>query len=100
MEMFYEQIKGKEPVFVEFFANWCPHCQRMKPIIEELKKKRKGQVTVLNYDIDAVNSKKIAEYYQVQIVPTMMLFKDGEQIWRQSGEIEWGKLDQILKRNL
>lgn len=100
MEKFYELIKGEKPVFVEFFASWCPHCQRMMPVMEELKNKVQRKMTVLQYDIDNPEYRRLAEYYRVQSVPTMMMFKAGEQLWRQSGEIKqedlFGKVRRIV----
>lgn len=100
MEKFYELIKGEKPVFVEFFASWCPHCQRMMPVMEELKNRVQRKMTVLQYDIDDPEYRRLVEYYRVQSVPTMMVFKAGEQLWRQSGEIKqedlFGKVRRIV----
>lgn len=100
MEKFYELIKGEKPVFVEFFASWCPHCQRMMPVMEELKNRVQRKMTVLQYDIDDPEYRRLVEYYRVQSVPTMMVFKAGEQLWRQSGEIKqedlFGKVKRIV----
>lgn len=100
MDAFYELIKSEKPVLVEFFATWCPFSQRVHPIIEELEVKREGELIVLKYDVDLPLNRRLVEYYQIQIIPTIILFKAGEQIWRQSGDILRGRLEQVLQRNL
>lgn len=98
MEEFLNLIKGERPVFVAFFASWCPHCQRMLPIIEQLKNKVKENMIILELDIDKKENSRLVNYYQVQAVPLMMVFKGGEQLWRQNGEIQEQKLLQTLNR--
>lgn len=100
MEEFAELIKGETPVFVEFFASWCPHCQKMMPIIENLKQKAKNCLIVRQYDIDEAANRRLIEYYQVQAVPMMMVFKAGEQLWRQNGEMKEQQLFQTIERVL
>lgn len=100
MEEFAELIKSETPVFVEFFATWCPHCQRMMPIIEELKRKTKNKLIVRQYDIDRTENERLIEYYRVQTIPLMMVFKAGESLWKQSGEMSEQQLFQTIKRIL
>lgn len=98
MEEFLNLIKGEKPVFVEFFATWCPHCLRMSPIIEGMRKKMKEDMIILQLDIDKKENHSLVEYYKVQAVPSMMIFKGGEQLWRQNGEIQEQKLLRTLNR--
>lgn len=100
MEVFHNLIKGKQPVLVEFYAQWCPHCQRMNPIIKQMEYKWTDKVNVLKFDIDEPKSQRLIEYYQIQSIPTMILFKEGEQLWRQSGEMPEESLNRLLERNL
>lgn len=100
MEEFLELIKGEKPVFVEFYATWCPHCLRMKPIVEDLKGKVKDKLIVVQYDVDCKENRRLMDYYKVQSIPSMMLFKSGEQLWRQNGEIEGQQLLQTIRRVL
>lgn len=100
MEEFAELIKSEKPVFVEFFATWCPHCQKMMPIIENLKRKAKDSLIVRQYDIDQAENRRLIEYYQVQAIPLMMVFKAGEQLWRQNGEMSEQQLFQTIQRVL
>lgn len=96
MEKFCELIKGKEPVFVLFYATWCPHCHKMLPIVEKLKG-HKG-LHVVKFDIDDERNKMLLNYFQVQAVPLMMIYSEGEQLWKWNGEIEETELMQTLKR--
>lgn len=98
MEEFAELVKSETPVFVEFFASWCPHCRKMMPIIEDLKQKAKDKMIVRQFDIDDAANRRLIEYYQVQAVPLMMVFKSGEQLWRQNGEMNEERLFQTVQR--
>lgn len=100
MEKFCELIKGEKPVFVEFYASWCPHCRRMMPIIDDLKKEMREKMAVLQYDIDEEENARLVNYYHVQAVPLMMVYKSGEQLWRQNGEMDKEQLEQTLRRIL
>lgn len=100
MEKFYDLIKGKKPVLVEFYASWCPHCQRMQPVLEQFSKEMGDRLIITNLDIDASENSSLVERYQVQIVPTILLFRDGEQMWRQSGEMRTDQLNRSVGKYL
>lgn len=100
MEKFYDLLKGEKPVLVEFYATWCPHCQRMQPVLEQFSKKTEDRLIITNLDIDAPENSSLVERYQVQIVPTILLFQDGEQVWRQSGEMRTEQLDKVIGKYL
>ena len=80
-----EQINSSDLVLVEFYATWCNHCQRMMPIIEEVKKKISGSAVVYQYDID--ENEKLGDDEKVESLPTFILYKDGKEVWRHSGEM-------------
>ncbi len=94
MNKFQDIIAGDTPVLVDFFAEWCGPCKMMKPVLEELKKKMGNKIIILKIDIDKNIS--LSSEYRIQSVPTLVLWKQGEIIWRQSGALSLNGLEQIL----
>ena len=81
-----EVIKSSPVVLVEFFASWCPHCQRMMPIVAQIKELLAGQVNVYQYDID--ENSELASEVGADSIPTFIIYKDGKEVWRESGEMD------------
>ncbi len=94
MSKFSELINQETPVLVDFFATWCGPCKMMNPILEEVKKSLGDRVSIIKIDVD--KNQALAAKYQVKGVPTFMLFKDGKQVWRQSGMLQKDQLISIL----
>ena len=85
--MNYEEvINSGKLVLVEFFASWCPHCQRMMPVVAQIKELLAGQINVYQFDIDEYA--ELAQANGADSVPTFIIYKNGEEQWRESGEIE------------
>ena len=83
MDNFDEIIKGGKPTLVDFFATWCGPCNMQSPIIDEVKKSVGDDRVVLTVDVDG--NRELAARYRVQSIPTIILFKDGEPVWRAVG---------------
>ncbi|GAL62611.1 thioredoxin [Algibacter lectus] len=94
MNKFSELINQETPVLVDFYAEWCGPCKMMTPILKDVKDNLKDRVSIIKIDVD--KNKAIAEKYQVRGVPTMLLFKRGKQVWRQSGVLQKSELINVI----
>lgn len=83
MEKFNDVINSDQLTLVDFYATWCGPCKMMHPVLEQLKADLGDSIRIIKLDVD--NSGDIAEAYRIQSVPTLMLFRRGEMLWRQSG---------------
>lgn len=83
METFQQIINGDKPVLIDFYATWCGPCKAMSPIVESLGKEMQGLVRVLKIDVD--KNQALAVQYQIQAVPTFMIFKKGQVVWKKAG---------------
>lgn len=93
---FKELIQSDKPVLVDFFAEWCGPCKVMAPILKDLKQEIGDSVSVLKVDVD--KNPQAASAYQVQGVPTLILFKQGKVLWRQSGVVQKNELLGVIKK--
>lgn len=93
---FKEIINTNKPVLVDFTATWCGPCKMMAPILKDVKKEIGDAVTIIKVDVD--KSPQAANEYQVQGVPTLILFKNGKPLWRQSGVVPKAGLMDMLKK--
>ena len=97
MESYSELINSDKKVLVDFYADWCAPCKAMSPVIKEVAKATQGKARVIKVDID--RSVQAAEAYQVQAVPTFIVFKKGTIVWRHSGMIDKHSLVNALLQN-
>jgi thioredoxin 1 len=93
---FSELINSDKPLLVDFFAEWCGPCKMMAPILKDVKQEIGDAVTIVKVDID--KSPEAAQQFQVQGVPTLILFKKGKILWRQSGVLPKAGLVGIIKK--
>ncbi len=94
---FSEIIKGETPVLVDFYADWCGPCKTLAPILKDAKSSLGDKVKIVKIDVD--KNQELSSQYQVRGVPTLILFKDGKQLWRQSGVVPKAELLKIIEEH-
>ncbi len=92
---FQNIIDSKTPVLVDFFADWCGPCKMLAPILKQVKEELGDSVKIVKIDVD--KNQALANQYQVRGVPTMLLFKNGKQVWRQSGVLQKNDIVNVVK---
>ena len=92
---FKKIIKSDIPVLVDFYADWCGPCKVLSPILKQVKDELGDEVKIIKIDVD--KNQTIAAKYQVRGIPTMLLFKHGEQLWRQSGVMQKNDIVNIIR---
>ncbi|MBD3583834.1 thioredoxin [Flavobacterium selenitireducens] len=94
MSSFQDIINQDKPVLVDFFAEWCGPCKMLAPVLSEVKQELGQAVSIIKIDVD--KNRELASRYNVQGVPTLLLFKNGKQVWRQSGALPKQEILKIL----
>ncbi|WP_338733515.1 thioredoxin [Mangrovimonas cancribranchiae] len=94
MSKFSEIINQEKPVLVDFFAEWCGPCKMMSPILKQVKDTMGDNVSIIKIDVD--KNQALAAKHQVRGVPTLLLFKNGKQVWRQSGVLEKDEIINVI----
>ncbi|MGB0404422.1 MAG: thioredoxin [Salibacteraceae bacterium] len=98
MASFGEIINSDKPVLIDFFATWCGPCKSLSPIIQDVAKDMGDSVRVIKIDVD--KNQSISQKYQIRGVPTMMIFKAGKQLWRQSGVVPKDQIKAELQKHI
>lgn len=98
MKNFDELIQSPSPVLVDFYAEWCMPCKMMLPILLEVEEEMEDKARFLKVDVD--KEKELAKRFRILSVPTLIIFKNGEQLWRQSGVMQKKALTHLLKEYL
>ena len=96
METFNDVISSDKLVLVDFFATWCQPCKMMHPVLESIKQQLGDSIRIIKVDVDKYQ--QTAAQYRVQSVPTLMLFRNGQNLWRQSGAMSASNLLSIIKQ--
>ena len=98
MSKFNDIINGNKPVLLDFSAEWCQPCKMMGPILKDVSNKMGDKVRILKIDVD--KNQAIAQKWQIQSVPTIAIFKQGKQLFRQSGVLQANQLIAELNKHL
>jgi thioredoxin 1 len=94
---FQDIITHDVPVLVDFYADWCGPCKMLSPILQQVKAELGDDLKIVKIDVD--KNQSLAAKYQIRGVPTMILFKQGNQVWRESGVLQAQDLVTIIKNN-
>jgi thioredoxin 1 len=87
-------IQSEKPILVDFFATWCGPCQALMPILKQVKDQLGDQIKIVKIDVD--KNQNTATQWQVRGVPTLILFKNGKQVWRQSGVLSKEQIINVI----
>lgn len=96
-QKFNDIIQSETPVLIDFFADWCGPCKMLAPILKDVKEELGDGVKIIKINVD--KNEQLAAKYQVRGVPTMIVFKNGEQKWRQSGVLQKEEIIQVIQSN-
>ena len=95
---FNDIISSNQTVLIDFHADWCAPCKMLAPILKQVKQELEDSIKIVKIDVD--KNQVLASKYQVRGVPTMLLFKNGKQLWRQSGVLQKNDIVAVIKQHL
>lgn len=99
MENFQKLISSETPVLIDYYATWCGPCKMMHPVLDDLKERMGDWVKIVKIDVDVPANRQSVYEYQIQSVPTLMLFKQGKMLWRKSGVVPATELQEIIEKH-
>lgn len=91
---FAELTDSEKPVLIDFYADWCAPCRAMKPVLEDFKAVMGDSVSIYKIDVD--KNQSLAERYGIRSIPTLILFRNGEPVWRKSGVASSAELQKVV----
>ncbi|MBX7153530.1 MAG: thioredoxin [Candidatus Kapaibacterium sp.] len=95
---FSELINSRQPVLADFYADWCMPCKTMSPILKDVAQQLKDKAVIIKIDVDSPKNAAVVSRYGITSIPTLMLFKDGKNVWQQSGVTSATDLQQVIQR--
>jgi thioredoxin 1 len=98
MASFNELINQPVPVLVDFKADWCQPCKMMAPVLKQVKQNFKDQIRIIKIDID--KNPAVAQKYGIRGVPTLILFKSGREVWKQSGVLQANQINTVINSHI
>ena len=96
MENFNNIINSEQLTLVDFFATWCGPCKMMHPVLEQLKEEMGDSIRIIKLDVE--KNESLSDFYRIQSVPTLMLFRKGDVVWRQSGTASLSALKALIEK--
>lgn len=96
MENFNNIINSEQLTLVDFFATWCGPCKMMHPVLGQLKEEMGDSIRIIKLDVE--KNESLSDFYRIQSVPTLMLFRKGEVVWRQSGTASLSALKALIEK--
>lgn len=98
MENLQSLINGPVPLLIDCFATWCGPCRMVPPILKEVKEKLGDNIRIIKIDVD--KNPQLSDQWQITSIPTLLLFREGRLLWRQTGVVPAYELLPILRRHL
>lgn len=98
MSKFNEIVKGDKPVLIDFYADWCQPCKMMPPILKKVKSQLGDKIRILKIDVD--KNQAIAQKHQIQSIPTIVVFKKGQIVFKQPGVMQAEQIVQVLNSHI
>lgn len=97
MKNFDQIIRQEKLTFVDFYASWCAPCRQMQPIIDQFEDRMRDRTDVCRIDIEDPEMRDLVHRYRIVSIPTLLFFRRGEVLWRQSGSVSYNHLVQVLE---
>ena len=98
MSKFQEIVKSETPTLVDFYATWCGPCKTMAPILDQIKAKMGNDIRILKIDVD--RNQEVSARFKIKSVPTFILFRKGEIVWRQQGGLDYPAFLKKIKASI